>query len=75
MKIYLVRHAETDANTNGILQGQRENLQLNEYGVREATRLKQKLKDISFDACYTSPPVSYTHLDVYKRQLSPTWRL
>ena len=46
MKIYLVRHAETDANTNGILQGQRENLQLNEYGVREATRLKQKLKDI-----------------------------
>lgn len=57
MKIYLVRHAETDANTNGILQGQKENLQLNEYGVREATRLKQKLKDISFDACYTSPLV------------------
>lgn len=57
MKFYLVRHAETDANTNGILQGQKENLQLNEYGVREANKLKQKLKDISFDACYTSPLV------------------
>ena len=57
MKFYLVRHAETDANTNEILQGQKENLQLNEYGVREANKLKQKLKDISFDACYTSPLV------------------
>lgn len=57
MKIYLVRHGETDANKNDTLQGQKQNLQLNEYGVREATKLKQKLQDVTFTACYTSPLV------------------
>lgn len=40
MKIYLVRHGETDANKNGIMQGQSQNLQLNETGIRQATNLK-----------------------------------
>lgn len=57
MKIYLVRHGETDANKNHIMQGQSQNLQLNENGVRQATELKNKLKDIKFDACFTSPLV------------------
>jgi len=57
MKIYLVRHGETDANKNKVMQGQTQNLQLNENGVRQATLLKNKLKDIKFDACYTSPMI------------------
>ncbi len=57
MKIYLVRHGETDANKNNILQGQKENLQLNEHGVREVTKLKQKLQSVPFTICYTSPLV------------------
>ena len=55
MKIYLVRHGETDANKNKIMQGQSQNLQLNQTGVRQATDLKNKLKDIKFDICFTSP--------------------
>ena len=55
MKIYLVRHGETDANKNKIIQGQSQNLQLNENGIRQATSLKNKLKEIHFDICFTSP--------------------
>ena len=55
MKIYLVRHGETDANKNKIMQGQSQNLQLNENGIRQATALKNKLKDVNFDICFTSP--------------------
>ena len=57
MIIYLVRHGETDANKNKIMQGQTYNLQLNETGIRQATNLKQKLKDINFNVCYTSPMI------------------
>lgn len=43
MKIYLVRHGETDNNMNGIMQGQSANLQLNQNGVMQATNLKSKI--------------------------------
>ncbi len=55
MKIYLVRHAETDANQNHIMQGRSQNLQINENGVRKAKELKEKLKSVPFTICYTSP--------------------
>ena len=55
MKIYLVRHGETDANKNGILQGQGLNYQLNDTGVRQATKLKNELRNVNFDLCFTSP--------------------
>jgi len=55
MIIYLVRHGETDANKNKVMQGRSQNLQLNENGIRQATNLKNKLKDIKFDVCFTSP--------------------
>lgn len=55
MKIYLVRHGETDANKNHIMQGQSQNLQLNENGIKQAMELKSKLKNIKFDSCFTSP--------------------
>lgn len=57
MIIYLVRHGETDANKNKVMQGQTQNLQLNENGVRQATNLKNKLKDIKFNKCFTSPMI------------------
>lgn len=55
MIIYLVRHGETDANKNKIMQGQTQNLQLNQTGITQATNIKNKLKNIKFDACFTSP--------------------
>ena len=57
MIVYLVRHGETDANKNKVMQGQTQNLQLNENGIRQATNLKNKLKDIKFNACFTSPMI------------------
>lgn len=57
MKICLVRHGETDSNKNGIMQGQSENLQLNQNGIMQAANLKNRLKDIKFDICFTSPMI------------------
>ena len=54
MKITLVRHAETDDNFNGILQGRR-NILMNDTGRRQAGMLKMKLDNKKFDYCYTSP--------------------
>ena len=54
MKITLVRHAETEWNYENKLQG-RQNMELNETGIRQAKRLKTKLSSISYDYCYMSP--------------------
>jgi broad specificity phosphatase PhoE len=37
------------------MQGQTENLQLNQNGVRQATNLKNKLMNVPFTVCFTSP--------------------
>ena len=42
-------------NKNGIMQGQSQNLQLNETGIRQATNLKNKLVSVPFTVCFTSP--------------------
>lgn len=54
MKIYFVRHGETDWNKERKLQGQ-VNIELNEFGRHLARETAKGLKDISFDICYTSP--------------------
>ena len=55
MKIYLVRHAETELNKEHIMQGRSENPQINIKGTMQATELKNKIKDINFTVCFTSP--------------------
>lgn len=55
MKLILVRHAETDANYEGIIQGQGLNGLLSDSGVRQAQRLSAKLKSTKIDLCFTSP--------------------
>ena len=55
MKIYLVRHAETDENTSGIMQGRSINSRLNRRGIMQANEVKNALKDIDFNVCFTSP--------------------
>lgn len=54
MKIYVIRHGETDANKNSVLQGS-SNWPLNEYGVKLAVISGQNMKGIKFDACFSSP--------------------
>ena len=54
MKVTLIRHAETEDNFLGKIQG-RSNSLLNDTGRRQSLRLKMKLSDLNYDLCYISP--------------------
>lgn len=54
MRIYFVRHGQTEWNRMKKLQGQAD-LPLNEQGIRDAKRAAGILREISFDAIYCSP--------------------
>ncbi len=54
MKIYIIRHGETEWNTLRKLQG-RSDTELNEMGIRLAEITAEALADIPFDIAYTSP--------------------
>ncbi|MBQ3474375.1 histidine phosphatase family protein [Candidatus Saccharibacteria bacterium] len=54
MKLYLVRHGETDWNLEHKAQGQTDN-PLNATGIRQAEELRDKIKGYRFDVCYCSP--------------------
>lgn len=49
-----VRHGETDANRNGILQGNMD-VPLNAVGIRQAEAVAGYLKKMHFDAAFASP--------------------
>lgn len=52
--LYLLRHAETDWNAQGRLQGQTD-IPLNAAGRAQAAAVAPLVAEISFVACYTSP--------------------
>ncbi|MDE5590265.1 MAG: histidine phosphatase family protein [Acetatifactor sp.] len=54
MTIYLMRHGETDWNRIGRLQGQSD-IPLNEFGIELAEKTAEGLKDVRFDAAFSSP--------------------
>lgn len=54
MEIVLARHGETDWNLDGRLMGQKD-VPLNDNGRKQAEILRNKLADMSFDCCYSSP--------------------
>lgn len=54
MKIYLMRHGETEYNRVGRLQGQSD-IPLNEFGIQLAEKTAEGLKDVHFDAVFSSP--------------------
>ena len=54
MKITLIRHAETEENYLGKIQG-RSNPLLNDTGRRQVLRLKNKLSALNYDLCLCSP--------------------
>lgn len=54
MKLVMVRHAKTDYNDKGLVQGILD-IPLNEEGKMQAINIKEKLKNIKFELCFSSP--------------------
>ena len=54
MRIYMIRHGETDMNVKRLLQG-RSNSALNENGVFLTEITAEAMKDIPFTVCFSSP--------------------
>lgn len=54
-RIYLVRHGQTTANAQQVIQGPRIDSGLSELGQRQATSLAEALAAIPLQAVYTSP--------------------
>ncbi len=54
MKIYLIRHGQTDWNNKGLIQGHTDN-KLNEVGENQAKEISSKLKGIKVDNVICSP--------------------
>lgn len=53
MRIYIVRHGETEENKKKIIQGQLDT-QLSSEGEKQAVLVAKALQDIPFEACYSS---------------------
>lgn len=54
MRIYLVRHGQTDWNLEKRMQG-REDVPLNATGRAQAEKLRDKIRGLEFDVVYASP--------------------
>jgi broad specificity phosphatase PhoE len=54
-RIFLVRHGQTTANAQEIIQGPRIDAELSELGLRQATSLGEALARVPLHAVYTSP--------------------
>lgn len=53
MKLYLVRHGESEANRDGIIQGHYDS-NLSELGVAQAKKIGKRLQNYNFDLVYSS---------------------
>ena len=53
MRVYLIRHGETELNRKRIVQGYAE-VPLNDLGIAQATRLAQSFEDVRLDHIYAS---------------------
>lgn len=54
MKLYIVRHGETDWNKNKMMQGNTD-IPLNQNGISQALSISKLLEDKNIDVCYSSP--------------------
>jgi broad specificity phosphatase PhoE len=54
MKIILIRHGESEANAQGIMQGQKVDKSLSKLGREQATKLAKRLKNEKIEAIYSS---------------------
>lgn len=54
MKLYIIRHAETEYNRRGIIQGSEVDSDINDIGESQANSFYEYYKDIIFDKIYVS---------------------
>lgn len=54
LKIYLIRHGETDFNKTDKEWGQDNDIPLNDWGELQSKKLAERLKDIKFDKLFSS---------------------
>lgn len=54
MKIYIIRHGETEFNRLGMVQGSGIDASLNQTGKTQANAFYEQYKDVDFDAIYVS---------------------
>ena len=54
MKLYIIRHAETEYNRKGIIQGSEVDSDINDVGESQAKSFFEYYKDINFDKIYVS---------------------
>lgn len=52
--IYIIRHGQTDSNVRNTYLGHTD-IPLNDVGIQQAKEASEKLKNIKFDAIYSSP--------------------
>jgi len=55
MRLYFVRHGESEANTRHIISNRESPLGLTPLGREQANALAERLKDIAFNAIFCSP--------------------
>lgn len=67
MELYIIRHGETEWNSEQRLQG-RSDIELNDYGIKLAQITSEALKDVKFDKIYSSPlKRAYRTAEILKR--------
>ena len=54
MRLILVRHGQTDWNLKHLMQGMTD-IPLDETGKMQAFNVKEKLKNVKLDICFSSP--------------------
>ena len=59
MKVYLVRHGQTDTNISNLYNFRGEDI--NQNGIQQAEKLKEKIKEMEFDIIYCSPLLRARH--------------
>ena len=54
MKLYVVRHGQTEINVKGQINGHND-IGLNEKGIKQAKEAGKKVKDLKIDLVFCSP--------------------